>query len=501
MMNATTPPISSTSAETTAGRVGIVDTTLRDGHQCLWATRMTTEMMLPVLDQFDSAGFDVLEVIGAVQFDTCVRYLGDNPWHRLRLFRDRLTATPLQTVIRSKCALSFGLQPDDMSELWVERLIANGIDRIVAFDGLHDLDNIEGSLLHAKKLGATTIGWLIFSESPVHTDALYVAKAREFIDRCDVDFIVIQDTSGVLTTERAHTLVPAVRAEIGDMPLGLHTHNLAGIAQTTYIAGVEAGVDHLYTCIAPIADGNAPPAIQTTMRNLRYLGHEIDVDDACIDVAGRHFEAVALGGGFPPGQPQDFDAGIFDHQIPGGVMSNFIAQLEVAGLADRLPEILIECGRVREELGWPIQVTPFSQFIEVQATYNIIAGERYAQVPNEVKQYAAGYFGKLNSPIDPDVLDRIVENGSPDIPLVPPTPEPALPGLRKRFPNADDDELLLRHAFPDKLVDGLSTELTSSKSYENADNPILFMIRQIAERPARSRVVVQKGDLNLELNA
>ncbi len=453
MMNATTPPISSTSAETTAGRVGIVDTTLRDGHQCLWATRMTTEMMLPVLDQFDSAGFDVLEVIGAVQFDTCVRYLGDNPWHRLRLFRDRLTATPLQTVIRSKCALSFGLQPDDMSELWVERLIANGIDRIVAFDGLHDLDNIEGSLLHAKKLGATTIGWLIFSESPVHTDALYVAKAREFIDRCGVDALMIEDTSGILRPERTRTLIPALKAEIGDMTLGLHTHNPSGLAQRTMIEAIKHGVDHVYTCIPPLADGNAPPSIQTTAKNLRHLGMTVEVDDELLAEIGDHFTDVALREGKPLGQVNDYDAAVFDHQIPGGVMSNFISQLEAAGLGDRLEEVLAECVQVREDLGWPIQVTPFSQFVEVQATFNIITGERYKTIPDEVKMYALGYYGKPLAPVQADVLDRILENGSRTIAETRPEPEPVLPGLRRQYPKAGDEELMLRHAFPAKAVD------------------------------------------------
>jgi oxaloacetate decarboxylase alpha subunit len=478
----------------------LVDTTLRDGHQCLWATRMTTPQLLPIVETMDRMGLQTIDFMGSVHFDACVRYLNENPWARIRAVRERVTATPLQAYIRSKCALSFELQPDDIANLWAERQIAAGIDRLIGFDGLHDIDNLEGALCHAKTLGATTGGWLIFSGSPVHTDEFYVAKAREFIDRCNVDFIVIQDTSGVLTADRAATLIPSVKAEIGDMSLGLHTHNLAGTGQTTYIAGVEAGVDHLYTSIAPIADGNAPPAMQTTVRNLRYLGHDIDIDDDCMAVAGRHFEAVSVGGGFPPGRPQDYDAGIFDHQIPGGVMSNFIAQLEVAGLADRLPEILIECGRVREELGWPIQVTPFSQFIEVQATYNIMSGERYGRVPDEVKQYALGYFGKANAPLDPDVMDRIVENGSPDIALTPPVPEPALPGLRKRFPHADEDELLLRHAFPDNLVNGLNEDLTSDQSYVDADKPLLFMLRQIAARPARSRIVVKKGDLALELS-
>ncbi len=282
--------------------VKIVDTTLRDGHQCLWATRMSTPMMLPVAEKLDRAGFSTLEVMGAVQFDTCVRFLKEDPWARLRALKERITQTPLQALIRSKCALAFELQPDDIACAWVERLMANGIDRFIAFDGLHDLDNLVDSLLHAKKLGAYTTGWLIFSDSPIHTDQLYVEKAREFLDRCKVDALMIEDTSGILTPERAATLVPALKREIGEVSLGLHVHNLVGLAQRTHIEAVKHGVDHIYTCISPIADGNAPPSIQTTARNLRYLGHQVGVDDGLIDEISRHFEAIALAEGQPIGR-------------------------------------------------------------------------------------------------------------------------------------------------------------------------------------------------------
>ncbi len=480
-------------------RIQIVDTTLRDGHQCLWATRMSTAMMRPVLDHMDRIGFDALEVIGAVQFDTCVRYLKENPWARLRLFRERLTRTPLQAVIRSKCALSFGLQPDDIAELWVERLIANGMDRIIGFDGLHDIDNLVGFLTHAKKLGATTIGWLIFCESPIHTDALYVAKAREFITRCKVDALMIEDTSGILTPERTRTLVPALKQEIGAMPLGLHTHNLAGLGQRTYIEAVRLGVDHLYTCIAPIADGNAPPAIQTTAHNLRHLGFEVTVDDRLIDEVGRHFEAVAVREDKPLGRPQDFDATIFDHQIPGGVMSNFVSQLRAAGLEDRLEEVLAECHRVREELGWPIQVTPFSQLIEVQATFNVVSGERYARIPDEVKMYALGYYGKPLSPLDADALDRIVENGSKAIAAEPPALEPALPALRRRYPEADDEELMLRHAFPEAVVEAMLAEPPDETDYSRAARPHMSLIEAFARHSGLDQISLQTADLKLDL--
>jgi oxaloacetate decarboxylase alpha subunit len=477
--------------------VRIVDTTLRDGHQCLWATRMTTAMMRPVLDRMDQAGFDVIELMGAVHFDTCVRFLGENPWDRLRLFRDRFKKTTRQAIVRSKCALRFDLEPDDINRLWYELLVKNGIESLIAFDGLHDLDNLEDGLKHAKALGARTQGWLIFSESPVHTDALYVAKAREFLDRCDVDSLMIEDTSGILTPERLRTLAPAIQAEIGDVSLGLHTHNLSGLGQSLYVEAAKLGIDNLYTCVAPIADGNAPPAIQTTARNLRHYGYDIGVDDTRISEISQHLENVALRAGHPLGRPQDFDAASVDHQIPGGVMSNLVSQLEAAGLIEKLPAVLEECGRIRAETGWPIMVTPFSQFVGVQATLNVLTGERYTQVPDEMKKYVLGYYGKLLSPVAPDVLDRLVENGSKNIALTPPTPEPALPGLRKRFPHASDEELLLWHSFPEELVRNMFAATPDATDY--ADSPLLHLVEEIAKRPSLSRVFVSKGGTSVDI--
>ncbi len=479
--------------------VKIVDTTLRDGHQCLWATRMSTPMMLPVAEKMDRSGFDVIEVMGAVQFDTCVRFLAEDPWARLRALKQRMTKTPLQALIRSKCALSFELQPTDIACLWVERLMANGIDRFIAFDGLHDLDNLVDSLLHAKKLGAHTTGWLIFSDSPIHTDELYVEKAREFLDRCQVDALMIEDTSGILTSERAATLVPALKREIGEVSLGLHVHNLVGLAQRTQIEAVKQGVDHLYTCISPIADGNAPPSVQTTARNLRYLGYDVDLDDGLIDEVSRHFEAIALAEDKPLGRPQDFDASNFGHQVPGGVLSNLAAQLEAAGLGDKVDEVLSESTRVREELGWPIQVTPFSQFIGVQAALNVIEGERYKRIPDEVKKYALGHYGKQLAPVAPEVLDRIMENGAKTILPYGGEPEAALPGLRRRYPGAGEDELLLRQAFPDNLVDEIVAAAAEGPDHAPGESPDLQLIREIASTSTLPHVSIEKGALKIEL--
>ena len=455
-------------------------------------------MMRPVLERMDCVGFDAIELMGAVHFDTCVRFLGENPWDRLRLFCDTFNKTERQAIVRSKCALRFDLEPDDINLLWYELLVRNGIESLIAFDGLHDLSNLESGLKHAKSLGARTQGWLIFSESPVHTDELYVAKAREFLDHCNVGSLMIEDTSGILTPERLRTLAPALQAEVGpDVPLGLHTHNLAGLGQSLYIEAARLGIDNIYTCISPIADGNAPPSIQTTARNLRHYGFEISVDDALLGEISAHFEDVAMRSGHPLGHPQDFDAASLDHQIPGGVMSNLVSQLEAAGLIEKLPAVLEECGRIRAETGWPIMVTPFSQFVGVQATLNVLTGSRYTQVPDEMKKYALGYYGELLSPVDPDVLDRIVENGSKAVPLTPLVPDPALPGLRARYPQASDEELLLWHSFPEELVANMFSATPDANDYSGGG--FLRLVEEIAKRPGLSRVFVSKGEISVDI--
>jgi len=333
----------------------------------------------------------------------------------------------------------------------------------------------------------------------VHTDELYVAKAREFIDRAGVDAVMIEDASGVLTPERTRTLVPELKQAIGSVSLGLHSHGLLGLPQRTYLEAVALGVDNLYTCIPPLADANAPPSAITTIRNLRYRGHGVDVDEATVEEISAHFEAVALRDGKPLGRPMDFDASSFGHQIPGGVLSNLAAQLKAAGLEHKLPEVLDECSNVRAELGWPIQVTPFAQLIGVQATLNIIRGERYAVVPDEVKKYSLGHYGKLLAPVDPNVLDRIVSNGSQYIAREPRRPEPALPALLKKFPRADDDELLLRHSFDSAMVDAMLAHRPDYDAYKVAKKPILHLLKEIAQRPPVARLVVTKGDMSIEL--
>ena len=252
--------------------IAVVDQTLRDAHQCLWATRMTTAHMLPVAEMMDRIGFQRIEVIAAIQFDVCVRFLKENPWERVRLMRQRITRTPLSSFLRSKNIVSFDFVPDDIVALWVERLVANGVREIGSFDGLNDVDNMLVALDVARKLGARTIGALSYCLSPVHTDALYVQTAKALVERGKVDAIWIKDAGGLLTVDRVRTLVPAIRKVVGRTPIELHSHCLTGIAPLVYIEGVQAGADCIHTSIAPLANGAAQPSLQSMARNLRELG-------------------------------------------------------------------------------------------------------------------------------------------------------------------------------------------------------------------------------------
>ncbi len=461
--------------------IPVVDTTLRDAHQCLWATRMTTAHMLPIAEQMDRAGFQRIDLAGTIQFDVCIRYLKEDPWERVRLMRQRITRTPLSSFTRSKNLVSFDVVPDDIVALWVERLVANGFREVGSFDGLNDVDNMLATLDVVGSLGVKSFGALSYCLSPVHTDELYVKTAAELVARTKVDAIWLKDAGGLLTVDRIRTLVPAVKKVIGDIPLELHSHCMTGLAPIVYLEGIKAGADRIHSSIAPLANGNAQPSTQSMARNLRALGYKVGVDDAVLEEIGEHFRRIAEQEGKPLGTPQEYDEFHYEHQIPGGMMSNFRSQLAQAGLSHLFRKLLEECARVRYELGYPIMITPFAQLVGTQAVLNVVQGERYRTVPDEVKKYALGYYGKLLAPVDPDVLDRIVANGSPKIALKPEPLPPAVPKLRKQYPNISDDERLLRFMLAGSQVDEMLAAGPMVTEYA-FEKPLVRLVRELSQR-------------------
>lgn len=485
-------------AEPSRPTIGFVDTTLRDAHQCLWATRMTTAMMLPVCEQMNRAGYAAVDLMGMVQFDVCVRYLREDPWERIRQVRQRITTAPLKAYIRSKSLMGFDVLPDDINALWVERLIANGIGMVCAFDALADLDNIVPNLKLAKSLGAKTCGALVFCESPVHTDEFYAAKARELVTRARVDWLMIKDSGGLLGIDRVRTLVPAVRAVVGDTPIELHSHCMTGITPLVYHEAVKLGVRFVDTSVAPLSDGAAQPATQTMVRNLRAMGFDVGVDLETVSAIGEYWARVAEQEGKPIGVPAAYDAFHYEHQMPGGMQSNLKAQLDAAGLSNRYEEVLRECARIRRELAWPILVTPFAQLVGTQAVLNIVHGERYRVVPDEIKKYVLGYYGKLPAPVDAEAMDRIIANGSERVKSIPPERPPAVEALRKKYPSATDDERLLRFCLAGNQVDDMLKAGPMRTEY-SMERPLSQLLREISRRRNWHYIRVEGPGLQMTL--
>jgi oxaloacetate decarboxylase (Na+ extruding) subunit alpha len=472
-------------------KIEIIDTTLRDAQQCLWTTRMTAAMMLPIADAMERAGFAAIDFMAPVQFDVCVRYLKENPWEKARLFRKHFRNTPLRGYCRSKSLVGFSMVPDDIVELWIDRLHANGFAVVGTLDALFDVDNMLLSVRRAKSLGMRSIGALVFCESPVHTDEVYARTAKALVERGDIDGIMIKDSGALLTPDRIRTLVPALQAVLHGRTLELHSHCNTGLAPLVYLEAAKLGVQQLHTSIAPLASGPAQPSTQSTLRDLALHGFETSIDRACIDQISKYLTELAAREGFPLGAPMEYDAFHYKHQMPGGMLANWRFQLKQSGIEDKFDEILEEVARIRAELGWPIMVTPFSQILGVQAMLNVVSGERYGTVPDEVKMYALGHFGKLLAPVEPNVLDRIVANGSPRIPLRPEPLAPALPGLRKVYPNIDDDERLLRFMFAGKEVDEMKAA-GALKLTVASRSPAASLIEALAGRPEVRFLEVEK---------
>jgi len=430
-------------------RFDFVDVTLRDAHQCLWGTRMTTEMMTPVLSEIDRAGYSVINILGGAVFDVCVRYLHENPWDRIALLCERLS-TPCDALTRGQSLYTFELFPDDVVALNAQLLARLGIKVFTVYDALNDNRNLESSVKAGREAGMKINGWMTYTLSPVHTDAYYVERAKELL-ALGSDYLCIKDPTGLLTPERGATLFPAVVKASSGVPVQLHSHCQSALAPKVYEEAIKAGFQAGYTASEPLANGASLPATEEIGAIARRLGFQVSLDDEVLKTIAGYFRWLCIREGKPCGQVAKYDPALYEHQIPGGMISNLHYQLETMKLGHRLPEILEEIAQVRKDLGYPIVVSPFAQYLVTQATLNVVQGERYKTIPDEIRKYARGYYGKVAAPMAPEFLERLNLKSSE---LVTGRPgehiEPWLPRLRKELgPGASDGDLLLA-AFYDK---------------------------------------------------
>ncbi len=478
-------------------QVAFVDTTLRDAHQSLWNGQMTTAMMLPIAPVIDQVGFEALDFMALISMDWCVRNQRENPWERVRLMSQAMPNTPL---IVGGVLRNFGSVPDSVTEFWAKKISEAGAGRLRINDPYHDIDQITKAIKWSKDAGMITMVALIYSYSPVHTDEYYARKARQIAD-AGTERIFIKDVDGLLTPERVRTLVPAVMKETGDIPMELHGHCTTGLAPVYYMDALELGVDTLHTAVAPLANGPSQPSADVILRNVRSLGYSTGINEKALAEMTEHFRFVARREGFPEGAPVEYDLRQYDHQVPGGMMSNYRAELARRGLAHQLDALLEEIARIRRELGYPIMVTPVSQYIGAQAILNHTTGERYRIVTDEVIKYILGHYGDLAAPVDPDVKAHVMAMPRTRELLHWQPPQRSIEDLRRDYaPDITDDEFLLRVLSSNQqAVDEVLAAGPGSYDYPARDKPVLDLVRELTSRKDIASISIQKGGFSLTL--
>jgi len=479
-------------------RMRFVDVTLRDAHQCLWSTRMTAEMMSPVLATIDRCGYDVVNILGGAVFDVAVRFLHENPWRRIQLLCERLE-TPCDALTRGQSLYTFELFPDDVVELNAHVLARLGVRVFTIYDALNDNRNLESSFRAGRAAGMQISAWMTYTLSPVHDDAYYAARTRELV-AMGADTICVKDPSGLLTPERGRTLFPAVVAAAKGVPMQLHSHCLSGLAPEVYTEAMKAGVEYAYTALEPLGNGASLPATQDIARRARALGLDVALDEGAMREASAYFDWLCASEGKPRGVVAQLDPALYEHQIPGGMISNLKSQLAGMGLAHRLQEIMEEAGRVRRDLGYPILVSPFAQYIITQAVLNVVQGERYKVVPDEVRRYASGGYGRVAAPMAPEFLERAAIKPSEFVTgRAGERVEPWLPRLRKRLgPGASDEQLLLHAFYDDALVSQLRDPTPDCRP---RTTPLEELVRHLASRRDIERARIRFAGVDLSFSA
>ena len=395
-------------------KVKICETVLRDSHQSLIATRMTTEEMLPILEQMDKIGYHALEAWGGATFDSCLRFLDEDPWERLRKIRDKVKNTKLQMLFRGQNILGYRHYSDDVVEYFVQKSIANGIDILRIFDALNDSRNLKTAINATKKEGGHVQAAISYTTSPVHTNESFAKFAKE-LEEMGADSICIKDMAGLLKPYDAYELVKLIKEEV-KIPIQLHTHYTSGLASMTVLKAIEAGVDIVDTAMSPFAMGTSQPPTESLVATLAGTEYDTGLDLSELDKISKYFMPLRekyLASGLLDPKVLKVDVNALLYQVPGGMLSNLVSQLKQAGQSEKLLEVLEEVPRVRADAGYPPLVTPSSQIVGSQAVFNVIGGERYKMVTKEFKGVVRGEYGRTPVEISPEFRKKIIGNEKP----------------------------------------------------------------------------------------
>ncbi len=483
--------------------IQIVETSLRDGNQCLWgATGIDTAKTLTIAPAMERAGYRAIDFTTSTHMGVAVRYKQEDPWERIRAMAEICRNTPLQFLSTGFRFIAWETATPDFMELAFKTLATNGIRRFALADPMNDAkSNSEVAGMVKRAGGEQVVGALVYSISPIHDDTHYAEAARTMAACKDIDALYIKDPGGLLTPKRAQTLIPAILAEIGDKPLELHNHCTIGLAEPACLEAADLGVAAVQCASGGAADGTSNPPILRMLANLRAAGHTVDVDDEAVQEVSDYFHAMADAEDLPKGAPRAFDAAYFHHNLPGGMVGTMRRHLADHGHPEKEGEVIEEMGRVRQELGWPIVMTPFAQMLQTQAVMNVTAKERWSVIPDEIIRFAIGRFGRPNAPVDQDVMDRIMANprtkelqeeqGMADVKTL----------RRKLGERLSDEEFLLRATMPQNLVDAMQKAGPAERHYDPKKIPLMNLLRELLARTDLDEVNIEKGDMKLELRA
>ncbi|MGY5014917.1 biotin carboxyl carrier protein [Streptomyces sp. 900105755] len=456
-------------AATRTGRqhksIRLVDTSLRDGNQSLWgATGLTTGMVEAVGPLLDRVGYEAIDFTSSTHLAMGVKFHRENPWERISRMRAVMPDTPLSAITTGMRFMSWEKASETVMRMALRLLARHGLRRLQIAEPMNDVDSLLRVARWAKEEGVErVVAAVTFTESPVHTDESYARNVRAYQASSYVDSVYVKDPGGLLTVERTRQLIPDIRRAAGDKSLELHSHCTTGAASHLYLAAAELGVDVLHTGLGPLANGTAQPSLENLLGNLDALGIPVRADRDAASAAAEILHAIADSQGLAAGEPTEYDLSFHVHQVPGGMMSTLRRQLGELRMLDRLPAVIEEVGRVRAELGHPIMVTPFSQFVGSQALMNVLATgsgqERYSRVPDEVARFVLGHFGTPQGEIAPEVAERVAALPRTQELAVPPA-ERSLAELREEYGRRagrelPEEELLLRLVLPQDQVDAM----------------------------------------------
>jgi oxaloacetate decarboxylase alpha subunit len=460
--------------------IQFLDETLRDGQQSLWGMRMQAGMALPVTPVIDQTGYQIISLGGSSLFEVLIRHCQEDPWAGMDLLVKSMPETPLRAGCRSNGSVTFGHTPDSLMDIWVDRLCVHGMRSFWLYDVLFNIDKMHRLAKVAKGHGCQVAGTMLFTLSPVHDDAYYADKADKLSALPEVDSLLLYDTGGVLDRERISTLVPAIVAKARGKPIEMHANNMLGQSAKSYMDAIEFGVTVLHTAVRSMANGPSIPSIEIMTKNIEIMGHTHNIDTSKLQPVSDHFERVGKAAGYLVNQFYEYDVTALRHQIPGGMMGTMRNQLIQQNMLERLPEVLAEVAEVRRELGYPGMATPFAQLVGTVAVLNIVTGKRYSVVPDEVIQYAAGYYGDPVAPFDPEVMDKIMSSPRAKEIVDSPPEQPDRAELHRRHgTHGDDDELLLRALVPGSDIDRMRAAGAPRLDFPTLSSPELDAVARL----------------------